>query len=162
MAINIKARTPLAAAPALYEADFHRWSADQARALRDRRPDDIDWENIAEEIESLGRSDRQEIASRLTVILAHLLKWQIQPLARSNSWRATLVEQRTAIADIIADSPSLAPYPASILDRRYEAARKRASADAGLPLDAFPETSPYTVEQALDPDYVPAARPDAA
>jgi hypothetical protein len=157
MATRTRARQAPATERPLYDADFHRWSAEQACALRERRPADIDWENVAEEIESLGRSDRQEIASRLTVILAHLLKWRFQPVARSNSWRATLIEQRTRIADLIEESPSLATYPAAILARQYEAARKSAAASSGLPLAAFPADCPYSAEQALDPDFFPRA-----
>ena len=144
-----------APAESLYEADFHRWSEVQARALREQRPADIDWENVAEEIGSLGRSDRHEIKSRLSVVLEHLLKWRFQPAMRSGRWRATLFEQRGRIADLIEESPSLARFPASALEREYERARLRASGETDLPLAAFPETCPFTAEQALDVDYLP-------
>ena len=144
-----------APAESLYEADFHRWSEVQARALREQRPADIDWENVAEEIESLGRSDRHEIESRLSVILEHLLKWRFQPAARSNIWRATLLEQRNRILRLIEESPSLASFPGTVLTSEYPAARLRASGETDLPLAAFPETCPFTAEQALDVDYLP-------
>ena len=66
----------------LYEADFHRWSQEQGRALRAKRVSEVDWDNLAEEIETLGRSERGEIANRLSVLLIHLLKWQFQSSGR--------------------------------------------------------------------------------
>ncbi len=105
-----------------YEADYHRWTKDQASALREQRLAEIDWENVAEEIESLGRSDRREIESRLAVILEHLLKWQFQPERRSASWQASLFEQRNRIHRLLLESPSLKGYPATVLDDEYRLA----------------------------------------
>ena len=138
-----------------YDEDFALWSAEQADLLRAGKLDRIDLENVAEEIESLGRSDRREIVSRLTVVLVHLLKWQVQADGRTNSWAASIVENRDAIADILAASPSLRPYPATVLERAYRAAPLAASGETGLPLSEFPSTCPYSVEQILDPDFWP-------
>jgi hypothetical protein len=138
-----------------YDADYHRWTEDQARALREKRLADVDWENVAEEIESLGRSDRREIESRLAVILEHLLKWQFQPEHRSASWRATLLEQRNRIDRLLRESPSLRPYPATVLDEEYRLARIKTAGDAGFPLDRLPEQNPYTVVQVLDENFLP-------
>src|SRR4029079_6001266 len=74
-----------------HEGDFFAWSQDKGRRLREIRPTRIDWQNVAEEIEGLGRSQRSEIRSRLFVALAHLLKWAHQPDKRNNSWRAAIV-----------------------------------------------------------------------
>ena len=148
-------RQPKPASP--YEADYHRWTKDQASALRQRRLSDIDWENVAEEIESLGRSDRRKIESPLAVILEHLLKWQFQPEQRSASWRATLLEQRNRIDRLLQESPSLKSYPATVLDEEYRLARLKAAGETGLPLDGLPEQSPYTIEQVLNEDFLPAA-----
>ena len=146
-------RQPKPASP--YEADYHRWTIDQARALRERRVGDIDWENVAEEIESLGRSDRREIESRLAVILEHLLKWQFQPEQRSASWRASLLEQRNRVNRLLQESPSLRSYPATVLDEEYRLARLKAAGEAGLSPDGLPEQNPYTIEQVLDEDFFP-------
>src|SRR5689334_1934812 len=67
----------------LYDTDVAAWSEQQAKALRRRAANEIDWDNVAEEIESLSRSDKREICSRLAVICEHLLKWHLQPDARS-------------------------------------------------------------------------------
>ena len=80
----------------LYEADIAAWAEQQADALRRRAANEIDWENVAEEIESLARSDRREIRNRLAVICEHLLKWAYQPQLRSGSWRGSVVEPRDA------------------------------------------------------------------
>jgi hypothetical protein len=136
--------------------DFALWAAEQAALLGSGRFDRVDIENVVGELEYLGNSQKSEITNRLRVLLSHLLKWQFQPSGRSNSWTATLVEQRTEIAEVIRRSPSLKHYPASALDERtYQIASLRASGETGLALGAFPETCPYTIEQILDPDFLP-------
>jgi hypothetical protein len=140
-----------------YEADFHAWSKDQAARLRELRPNSIDWENIAEEIETLGRSEKREIESRLGVLLDHLLKWWLQPERRKPGWRATVIEQRRQLGRALAGSPSLAAYPLVVLAEEYEVARLNAADETGLPEEAFPETCPFTIEEVLDPSFWPDA-----
>jgi len=138
-----------------YNDDFHAWSLDQAALLRRERPGTLDWENLAEEIESLGRSDKRALGSDLKVILEHLIKWRYQPEKRSDSWRDSIEEHRDRIARIVADSPSLAGWPAEVLPVEYARARKKALRDTRLPPSAIPTKSPFSVGQALDPDYLP-------
>ena len=114
-------------------------------------------ENLAEEIESLGRSERYEIESRLKVLLVHLLKWRYQPQAQSNGWKGTIREQRARIARRIGDSPSLRGYPEEILADEYSFAVPQAADETGLSEDAFPAACPFTVEQILDPGFLPDA-----
>jgi hypothetical protein len=151
----LKARKTDPSPAASYDADFHRWTEEQGRALREHRSEDIDWENIAEEIETLGRSERSEIRSRLLVILHHLLKWHFPPSGRGATWDATLREQRDELRGAIADSPILKSYPLTTLPRQYRLARSRAAAETGLSTDAFPPECPYTVEQILNEDFYP-------
>jgi hypothetical protein len=136
----------------LYETDFALWSDRQAAAIRRRAGNEIDWENVAEEIESLGKSDRREIGSRLAVICAHLLKWQFQPDVRSGSWRGSVTENRRKIAKLIKESPSLKPHPAHVIAEAYDDGREVAEAETGLTL---PEMCPWTIDQALDRDFWP-------
>ena len=142
---------------AAYEADFHAWSKDQAARLRELRPNSIDWENIAGEIEDVGGWQRREIRSRSVVALIHLLKWSYQPDGRNNNWRASIAGARAEIHHEISESPSLKRYPKEMLDRQYALARLEASGETGLSLHVFPEACPFTIEQVLDPDFWPDA-----
>ena len=138
-----------------YESDFAMWAAEQGALLREGRLDRLDLENLAEEIESLGISNKRQIESRMAILLMHLLKWRYQPEFRCGSWRSTLLEQRTRIARVTRDSPSLRDYPAEILQSEYEIARTKASMETTVFLNLFPEACPYTIEQVLDPDFLP-------
>lgn len=138
-----------------YETDFAQWSAEQAALLRDGRLSELDRENVAEEIESLGRSDRREIRSRMEVLIAHLLKWEFQPGHRCHSWQASISEQRVWIGNILKDSPSLRRYPAQIFDEAYGDALPTAVRETGFRKAHFPSESPFTVKQALDGRFWP-------
>jgi hypothetical protein len=141
-----------------YEEDFALWSAEQAALIRAGRFDRVDLENIAEEVESLGRSQRGEIDSRLAVLLMHLLKWERQPEHRSRSWEATIREQRRRINRIIRDSPSLRNYPAGVYQEEYPLAADKASIETTVFRELFPDECPYTIEQILDEDFLPGGR----
>jgi hypothetical protein len=140
-----------------YEQDFVAWLEDQAGRARRGEVESLDLENIAEELEGLARSDRREIRNRLIVLLTDLLKYMFQPRRRSRSWLATIAEQRTRMAIVMDDSPSLGPFPASILDQCYGDARSRAAIETGLPQSTFPEQCPFDIETVLDPEGLPAS-----
>jgi hypothetical protein len=89
------------AAETLYEHDFHAWTEEQARLLRAGLTAEADLAHIAEEIESLGASERRELESRLKVLLQHLLKWQYRPKARSTGWAGTIAEQRDQLDTLL-------------------------------------------------------------
>lgn len=134
----------------LYETDFHRWTQQQARLLRACRWLDLDLDNLVDEVETAGRSNRHEIGSRLAVVLEQLLEWEHQTERRKYGWRVSLSEQRTAIELLIEGSPSLGREPELALARADRLARARAAADTGLREAAFPAECPNTVGQALD------------
>ena len=136
----------------LYESDFHLWTVAQAKALRTGEVALLDVAHLAEELEALGRSEKHEIASRLKIILVHLLKWQTQPERRSRSWQVTLLVQRQEIAERMEASPSLRAYPAEILRKQYRAALCLAAAETGLPEAEFAKDCPFTIAEVLDPD----------
>ena len=138
-----------------YETDFVQWSAEQSALLREGRLAELDRENVAEEIESLGRSDRREIRSRMEVLITHLLKWEFQPGHRCHSWQASISEQRVWIGNIIKDSPSLRRYPAQIFDEAYKDALPVAVRETGLRKSHFPSEPPFTSKQALDGRFWP-------
>ena len=138
-----------------YEADYAQWCAEQGALLREGRLSDLDRENLAEEIESLGRSQEDEIESRLNILVMHLLKWRYQPEQRTPSWRATIIEQRSRILKRLKNSPSLKSYPAKVLDEEYMTAKLRAAGETGLAESVFPETCPFKIAQILDPSFLP-------
>jgi hypothetical protein len=139
----------------LYDRDFYEWTVTQGKALREQRPVGLDWENLAEEIESLGRSDKREIRSRLIVLLLHLLKWQFQPTKRKPGWRASIIEARDQLSEQLLASPSLRIYPAQILAKQYEIACLKAADETGLDMGAFPQACPYTLPDILDETFYP-------
>ena len=127
-AVSTKTLKPPAAS--LYDQDFATWTSETARLLRARRFDEIDIEHVAEEIEDMGKSEKRELLSRLSVLVLHLLKWKFQREKRSSSWKATILTQRTELGRLLEDSPSLmrtlgasvAKVPcAPQLNRRYQA-----------------------------------------
>jgi hypothetical protein len=142
-----------------YEADFFAWTQEQARLLRGRDARGLDWENLAEEIDSMGRRDRRELESRLRLILHHLLKWRVQPGLRGPSWQSTLREQRRQAAKLLKESPSLRPQLPALIDEAYPDALADALDETGLPRQNFPPDSPFTVAQVLDAAYVPEDGP---
>jgi len=140
-----------------YDTDFFLWTQVQAAALRDGKAQELDWANLAEEIESLGKSDRRALESHLEGLVMHLLKWHYQPSGRvtGHSWYSTIAEHRRQSALLVDDSPSLRRAQADLLARSYPHARTRASGETGLPLATFPEACPWTLEQVLDDDFWP-------
>lgn len=139
----------------LYEADFVRWAEVQGRLLAEKRAGDLDWNNLAEEIESLGRREKTELRSRLIVLLIHLLKWQFQPERRGHSWQTTIGDQRTHIEGILATSPSLQSFRDGIFVACFETARRRAAEQTKLPTNSFPRQPPFSVDETLDYDFMP-------
>lgn len=137
-----------------YDTDFYAWTQAQAALLRDRARD-LDWTNLAEEIDSVGASEKRTIASQMLRLLAHLLKWCYEPSHRGPSWQDSISDARVQIELTIETSPSLHTYPAQSLARAYTRARQKAHRDTGLPLQTFPDTCPWEVEQVLDEDFWP-------
>lgn len=134
----------------LYEKDFLAWVEDQAEALRTRQIGALDWDNLVEEIGSMGRSQRNELKNRLRVLLMHLMKWHWQPEKRTPSWSGTIVEQRSAIEDLLETSPSLRTtvlLPSFL--GAWGQARKQASVETGLPVTNIPELCPWSLEDVL-------------
>lgn len=141
-----------------YERDFVRWLEHQAELLRQGRVAELDLENLAEEVESIGRSDRREVQNRLTILLVHLLKYQYQAKRRSRSWLGTIAEQRRQLELIFQDSPSLfKSYAPTVLEDSYRYARRKVSRETQLAIEVFPETIPYSLEQILGEDFLPEA-----
>ena len=141
--------------PVDYESDFVLWIDKQVGLLHEQKFEQLDLGNIIEELDSMGKSLRGELSSRLRVLLLHLLKCQFQPENKSGSWLGTITEQRSEIASLLEQNPSLRREVAQRAQRSYAAAVHGASMETGLPGSIFPSTSPYSHEQLLDPDFFP-------
>ncbi len=138
-----------------YTRDFYAWANEQAALLRSGDFARADIANIAEEIESLGKTEKRELVSRLAGLLAHLLKWRFQPGLRGNSWRLTIEEQRYKIADHVEDNPSLDATRDEAIATAYRYARVEAERETGLPRNVFPVACPWTYAQIVDEAFWP-------
>ena len=138
-----------------YNNDFYSWAQEQARLLRQGRFSELDSENLIEEIEDMGRSEKRELESRLVILLAHLLKWCYQPDHRSNSWEGSIGEQRIQTKKCLRENPSLKTKLPEIFQDAYETGRFQAMKETNLKLDIFPEECLWTIEQVLDNRFFP-------
>lgn len=150
---NAPTLAPDAPARAGYARDVYTWSQEQARAIREGRWEDIDRESVAEEIESVGRTEFNSLVSALRVLMLHMLKWDHQPAKRSRSWRASIKEQRLRLANVLADNPGLRPRVSEAIARAYARARQRAVRETDLDETTFPETCPYSWQDLVSRDF---------
>lgn len=138
-----------------YNKDFYAWAMRNAELIRQGKFSEIDNDNVAEELESMGRSDKRELLNRLAVLLAHLLKWQFQPERRGNSWKYTIEEQRFELADLLAESPSLKYEVDKQLEHAYQKSLLIAVKETGMSKTVFPKNCPFSLEQSLNSNFLP-------
>lgn len=148
-------RRAAGATDGLYDRDFHAWTRHAARLLRAGRLADADLDHAAREIEDMGKRDANELDSRMQVLVAHLLKWQVERAKRSRSWTRTIGTQRLEIGILLRRSPSLRAGLAADLGENFAGAVKRAALDSGLGRERFPRSCPYSVARILDEDFLP-------
>jgi hypothetical protein len=163
----------------LYEQDFYAWTQEQAALLRAGAWQDLDVDHIAEELDTLGRSEKRALESDLEVLLVHLLKWQHQPDYReeSHSWYDTIVEHRSRILRLLRDNPSLRPQVPALVAEVYLTACTRALGqisrgtlpkrvlsklslhDVRILAERYgmPQECPWNPMQVLDPDFWPGS-----
>ncbi len=139
----------------LYDVDFYAWANQQAALLRAGRLAEADIANLAEELESMGRSEKRELVSRLAVLLMHLLKWRLQEKGRGKSWRLTIEIQRIELERHLADNPSLASKIADALVDAYRTARLQAARETKLDAKEFPTSCPWTYDEIIDDTFWP-------
>jgi len=143
------------ATASLYETDFYGWIQRQTATLRARNFAALDLENLIEEIDSMGKSEKRELESRLEQLLMHLLTWQYQPARRGASWQASIREQRNRITDHLAENPSLKPQLPQAQVKAYRYAVQGASDETGLAESTFPAACPWTFGQVMDDGFWP-------
>jgi hypothetical protein len=139
----------------LYEQDYAQWLEVMAAFIRDRKYEQLDWENLLEELESMGKNEQRELESRLIVLLMHLLKFQYQPSHRTKSWQNTIRNQRTEIGLLLKKSPSLRAKLLFFVEEAYPTARFDAADETDLPLEIFPDRVLYSLEEILDKSWFP-------
>jgi hypothetical protein len=138
-----------------YNNDFYGWTQEQAALLRAGRLTDLDIENLIEEIETMGRSEKRELESRLTVLLQHLLKWQYQEGRRSKSWTLTIDVQRIQFRKTLKENPGLKPLIGEIIADAYQLAVVYAAKETNISKKVFPSQCPWTFDQITDDTFLP-------
>src|SRR5438105_4847662 len=146
---NIRIAPQDAPPTADYNQDFYTWLTDQARHVREGRWEAVDRENLAEEIESLGREQFNKLESAFRVLLLHCLKWDYQPSKRSRSWTLSIKTQRVEIEDILSDNPGLKTRIGEAIARAYRKGRIAAADETGLEEGTFPETCGYSLDELM-------------
>jgi hypothetical protein len=141
----------------LYECDYYTWALVNAATIRERRLEDVDLDNVAAEIEDLGKSQESALESHLKVLLLHLLKLQYQPRRTTRSWQLTVREQRLALRKVLRSNPGLRREAKlrEILNDAYQEARVAAARETRLKEERFPLDCPWTFQQAEDDKFFP-------
>jgi hypothetical protein len=150
----------------LYDTDFYAWVQDQAALLAARRFEDLDLPHLVEELQLMGSSERGELANRLSVLLAHLLKLQIAAARlpyiydrAQRGWHLTCTEQRLQLKRLLRRNPSLRPTVSDELPDAYAIARLQAAIALGVDETSLPLTCAGTPEEVLEADFWPAEEP---
>ncbi|MGH7906527.1 MAG: DUF29 domain-containing protein, partial [Candidatus Binataceae bacterium] len=142
------------------ETDYHKWLSQQARALRGRDTALLDWDNLAEELDAMGRSEENSLESYLEVLLTHLLKYAYQAEKRAGSWEASIENSRDHIGKLLDRSPNLKTKLASCAADAYPRARRTAGAEMGLDKRSWEQLLPpsceWKLEQVLSSDFWPS------
>jgi hypothetical protein len=136
-----------------YWDDFYSWLMEQAAHVRAGRFDALDRENLAEEIESLGREQFNKLESVLRVLLMHMLKWDHQPARRGRSWSLSIKTQRLELDDVLKDNPGLRPRIDEAIARAYRKARVAAANETELAESQFPATCPYAWQDIVGREF---------
>jgi hypothetical protein len=139
----------------LYEQDFFAWTQEQAQLIKARDFNKLDLVNLFEEVESMGKHEKRELGSRLTVLLTHLLKWKYQSSRQCKSWVLTIKEQRLEVEEVLDENPSLRSVVDEYLSHGYKKAVLKAADEINLDEDIFPLNCEWTIEQVLDNNFYP-------
>jgi hypothetical protein len=138
-----------------HDEDFYGWAVHTAQLLRDRKMNEVDFDGIVEEMEDMVSSNETQMINRLSLILAHLLKWQFQPTMRGHSWIYTIREQRDQAKIHLRKNPSLKSKLNEILEDAYRISLSKAARETNLSAETFPTECPYTFEQVINDDFYP-------
>ncbi|GBF81071.1 DUF29 domain-containing protein [Aphanothece sacrum] len=148
----------------LYEKDFNLWIEQTIEQLANQEFESLDIANLIEELRDLGKAEKNALESNLMILLAHLLKLNIQadaPETMKNSWYNSVIEHRKRIKKQLSKTPSLKAYLPTILQEAYTDGRdiaikegKRTSFGIRMPNESeYPSQCPFTFQQILDDDF---------
>jgi Domain of unknown function DUF29 len=141
----------------LYESDYYAWVLEQVKALREHRIEGVDWENLAEEIDDLGKSERRAVENQMIRLLEHLLELRYARTAQRRNnvrgWEITVKDARLALGDLLDENPSLRPQLNEIFQRGFRRSRLAALAATRLSDDQVPQSSRWTIEQVMDEHF---------
>lgn len=138
-----------------YEKDFYSWTQEQAELLKNGRFSELDIDNLIEEVESMGRSEKRELESRLSILLLHLLKWKYQEVRRSRSWQLSIDEQRIQFEETLNENPGLKPKLDEIVKKAYRLAVIKAARETKISKAVFPECCPWNLAQFIEDGFYP-------
>ncbi|ACK72477.1 protein of unknown function DUF29 [Gloeothece citriformis PCC 7424] len=140
----------------LYDKDFNLWIETTLTQIKERNFESVDWENVLEELESLGKQQKRELENRLIILLEHLLKltyWEVEKNHNERGWLGTIVEQRKQILKLIKNNPSLKPFLNEVYENCYTDARDLAIVKTGLDQEIFPIQPILTLEELLNESF---------
>ena len=138
-----------------YDKDFYSWTQEQAELLKHCRFAELDIENLIEEVETMGRSEKRELESRLTVLLLHLLKWKYQDVRQCRSLELSIIEQRLKFEETLEENPGLKSKLDDILKKAYRYAVIKASKETEISIKIFPEFCPWDLDKITDNEFYP-------
>lgn len=133
---------------ALYEQDETAWLETMSALAAEGRYAEMDYANLSEYLLDMARRDRREVFSRLVVLLAHLLKWELQPDRRGGSWRGTILEQRRELRMLL-ESSTLHNHAETVLTNAWTEARRQVEAETEMALEAIPAENPWDLDALL-------------
>ena len=139
-----------------YDTDAYAWAIEQAALLRAGKVAQLDFEHLAEEIESMGKREKRALIAQLSRLLMHLLKWEFQPERRSRSWHLTIEDAQTKTLRLLDDNPSLRSILDELLATAYADAKRGAAIETEIDPDTFPANCVYTFDEAIT--FRPTAR----
>jgi hypothetical protein len=138
-----------------YEKDFYSWTQEQSELLKSGRFSELDIDNLIEEVESMGRSEKRELESRLSILLLHLLKWKYQEVRRGRGWQLSIDEQRIQFEKTLNENPGLKPVLDEIIKDAYKLAVIKAARETKISKAVFPECCPWTLAQFIEDGFYP-------
>jgi len=134
----------------LYDKDFYKWANTQSKLLKKGEFEKLDINNLIEEIESLGRSEKRTLRNYLVNLLMHMLKVKFQPERHGKSWDSSIRFSKKEVLEVLKDNPSLKPKLKDIFFDAYDSARLKASSETDLDVSVFPKDCPWTIEEVIN------------